>query len=143
MLQESYNCLLQEQQWLEEYSKSASAADAVVSSSILPPPSLLAATETRIELTPPSASISPSLLEKVAYYKLYGKAASGSNIKVRETDNLFPGLGVEVITNIQFRESPYYKIVHCIGACRAQLSSGGGRFGAKSRLCFCCVSIHQ
>ena len=94
--QDSYNCLLQNQQWLEEYCSSPSTtASSNPSSSVLPPPTLLAATETRIELAPPLA-VGGSLLDQVAYYKLYGRAAAGSNVKVRETDKLFPGLGVEV-----------------------------------------------
>ncbi len=96
--QESYNCLLQEQQWLEDYANSpvvvvVASTDATTSTSVLPPPVLLVAMETRIELAPPSSTLA---FQEVAYYKLYSRAASGSNIKVRETDKSFPGLGIEV-----------------------------------------------
>lgn len=34
--------------------------------------------------------------QQVAYYRLFGRAASGSNVKVRFSDKHFPGLGVDV-----------------------------------------------
>ena len=37
---------------------------------------------------------------RVAYYKLFGRLAAGSNVKVREMDKLFPGLGIEVILKL-------------------------------------------
>ena len=33
---------------------------------------------------------------QVAYYRLYGRVAEGSNVKVRLSDKAFPGLGTEV-----------------------------------------------
>ena len=44
---------------------------------------------------PPSFA-NPKLQDSVAYYKLFGRVASGSNVKVRLTDKNLPGLGVEV-----------------------------------------------
>ena len=38
----------------------------------------------------------PKLQDSVAYYKLFGRVASGSNVKVRLTDKNLPGLGMEV-----------------------------------------------
>ena len=36
------------------------------------------------------------LLLQVAYYRLYGRLADGSNVKVRLSDKAYPGLGTEV-----------------------------------------------
>ena len=37
---------------------------------------------------------------QVAYYRLYGRVAEGSNVKVRLSDKAFPGLGTEVCQSL-------------------------------------------
>lgn len=49
-----------------------------------------------MEFSPPP--LDPEVSNQVTYYKLFGRVASGSCVKVRETDKLFPGLGLEVST---------------------------------------------
>ena len=44
----------------------------------------------------PPTFADPKLQSSVAYYRLFGRVASGSNVKVRLTDKNLPGLGVEV-----------------------------------------------
>ena len=62
---------------------------------ILPPPHLLHASDTSMTFDPHRFS-DEVLMRQVAYYKLYGRLASGSNVRVRVADQGLPGLGVAV-----------------------------------------------
>ncbi|CAI7994017.1 Cilia- and flagella-associated protein 54 [Geodia barretti] len=65
-----------------------------VSSPSPPPPLLLHQTPTSLTFMP--APWNPPHNQQVAYYRLYGRVAEGSNVKVRLSDKAFPGLGTEV-----------------------------------------------
>jgi len=58
------------------------------------PPSLIHRSDTKMEFMP--RALSGSGKEDVAYYRLYGRLATGSNLKVRLSDSSYPGLGLEV-----------------------------------------------
>lgn len=47
-----------------------------------------------MEFIPPQTN--GALKEGVAYYRLFGRLAAGSNVKVRTSDTSYPGLGLEV-----------------------------------------------
>lgn len=61
-----------------------------------------------MEFSPPPPPPPPPLYpedtppEQAAYYKLFGRVAAGSNVKVREIDKLFPGLGIEVCLSTEY-----------------------------------------
>ena len=84
-----------EEQWCADSSAGPTKPG---SSSLLPPPVLLSATETSMEFSLPP--LDPEMSKQVAYYRLFGRVASGSCVKVREADKLFPGLGMEVSTGL-------------------------------------------
>ncbi|KAK6177089.1 hypothetical protein SNE40_015265 [Patella caerulea] len=59
-----------------------------------PPPLLLSRTDTTMVFRP--APYTPANGQKVAWYRLFGRNATGSNIKVRANDNFLPGTGDQV-----------------------------------------------
>lgn len=98
---------MQEQQWLTNLSTTTATTTTTESTSTSaplpppPPPILLSSTETSMEFCPPppspaEAGDSTTCSEQVAYYKLFGRVAAGSCVKVREVDKILPGLGMEV-----------------------------------------------
>ena len=62
------------------------------SSSCVPdPPILVHQSPTKLVFSP-----APFLSGPISYYTLYGRVASGSNVKVRLNDHHLDGLGIEV-----------------------------------------------
>ena len=164
-LQESFSYLLQEQQRLSDLENdtdpthiSARPAPSSTSSSsssphLLPPPILQFSTNETMTFVPPSFA-SPKLQDSVAYYKLFGRIASGSNVKVRLTDRKFPGLGMEVpawnhcggagvtgvtlkVNGLQANES--YVFAVAVYSQRGELV--GGSIGATGRPIVACYGL--
>ncbi|RUS83830.1 hypothetical protein EGW08_008411 [Elysia chlorotica] len=67
---------------------------AVAPSKTPPPPVLVCRTDTTMVFRP--APFVPSSGEKVAWYRIFGRSASGANVKARLSDYYFPGTGEEV-----------------------------------------------
>ncbi|KAK3792964.1 hypothetical protein RRG08_060658 [Elysia crispata] len=67
---------------------------AVAPSKTPPPPVLVCRTDTAMVFRP--APFVPSSGEKVAWYRIFGRSASGANVKARLSDYYFPGTGEEV-----------------------------------------------
>ncbi|XP_025107174.1 cilia- and flagella-associated protein 54-like isoform X1 [Pomacea canaliculata] len=65
-----------------------------VECSVPPPPILLCRTNRTMVFCP--APFQPVSGQKVAWYRLFGRNAAGSNIKARMNDNFLPGTGDEV-----------------------------------------------
>lgn len=80
---------------MEKMTSDSSLHTTSSSSHLLPPPILQHCTDQSIIFTPGVFS-NPTLQDTVAYYKLFGRVATGSNVKVRVTDKHLPGLGIEV-----------------------------------------------
>lgn len=89
------------------------------------------------------------LLLQVAYYRLYGRLADGSNVKVRLSDKAYPGLGIEVYPHdiimmshllIVVLRSKHFEIV---GICWAPLPVESQKPQTKRSVCVCCGSICQ
>ncbi|XP_052282343.1 cilia- and flagella-associated protein 54-like isoform X6 [Dreissena polymorpha] len=59
-----------------------------------PPPILLSRTDTSIVFQP--APWKPATGEKVTWYRIFARNATGSNVKARMSDYLFPGTGQQV-----------------------------------------------
>ncbi|GFO44544.1 hypothetical protein PoB_007104900 [Plakobranchus ocellatus] len=59
-----------------------------------PPPVLVCRTDTAMVFRP--APFVPASGEKVAWYRIFGRSASGANVKARLSDYYFPGTGEEV-----------------------------------------------
>ena len=98
LFQESYNHLLQEQQQqnqhLTDSSHTTRNPPTKEAASQQPPPLLVHSSATSMEFIPQSPVSPPS--QPIAYYKLFGREAAGSNVKVRLVDKHFSGLGIEV-----------------------------------------------
>jgi hypothetical protein len=59
-----------------------------------PPPTLIGQSDTSMTFKP--SAFNPPPNSKVVWYALYGRRASGSNVKVRLNDSNLPGLGIPV-----------------------------------------------
>ncbi|CAG5130606.1 unnamed protein product, partial [Candidula unifasciata] len=66
----------------------------VVKRQVPPPPLLVCRTDTFMVFKP--APFEPESGEKVAWYRIFARSVSQMNVKVRLTDNSFPGTGDEV-----------------------------------------------
>lgn len=105
---------------------------------------------------PPSFAKS-KLQDSVAYYKLFGRVASGSNVKVRLTDKNLPGLGVEVparnyhgtdgtaaVTGVTLKVKGLQPNESYVFAVAAYSQSGelvGGSIGATGRPIVACYGL--
>ena len=70
-------------------------ADNVISQQLPPPPILIYRSATTMVFSP--APFVPLQQEDVCCYKLFLRNASGNNVKVRLSDERFPGTGCEVV----------------------------------------------
>ncbi|KAL5267791.1 hypothetical protein ACHWQZ_G004738 [Mnemiopsis leidyi] len=114
-LRDSYNLLLKS--WSEEKRLHASLQGSEQHGSVPNPPILTSRTSTTMTFKP--APYTPPSGVKVKWYRLYGRSSSGSNIKVRMNDKLYPGLAMEVeagdpltVSNL----SPYEKYQFAVAA---------------------------
>ena len=95
----------------------------------------------------PPKLVSSELQDSVVYYKLFGRVASGSNVKVRLTDKSYPGLGVAVparddgtvlkVKGLQANES----YVFAVGAYGRSGEIVGGSIGATGRALVACCPL--
>ena len=95
----------------------------------------------------PSPFTNTKLEDKVVYYRLFGRVATGSNVKVRLSDKNLPGLGVTVsasgndtrlkVKGLQANESYVFAVA-------AYSQSGeviGGSIGATGRPIVACFPL--
>ena len=79
---------------LAKVQRSPGATTETTSASVPPPPQLVYITSSTAVFRP--SPFQPQNGQEVAYYQLFGRSSSGSNVRVRLSDKGFPGLGVEV-----------------------------------------------
>ena len=95
----------------------------------------------------PSPFTNAKLEDKVAYYRLFGRVAAGSNVKVRLTDKHLPGLGVAVATrgeDTRLKVEGLQASESYVFAVAAYSQSGevvGGSIGATGRPIVACFPL--
>ncbi|KAK3608116.1 hypothetical protein CHS0354_004771 [Potamilus streckersoni] len=99
LLENSVTCIQKAQsEEKRTYMDNVNISDGEVQPSKTPPsPILLSRTDTSMTFKP--VAFKPASGEQVAWYRLFGRSAVGSNVKARLNDYFFPGTGEEV---------PYY-----------------------------------
>ncbi|XP_062618793.1 cilia- and flagella-associated protein 54-like [Saccostrea cucullata] len=100
-----------------------------------PPPILLCRTDTMMVFKP--APFSSEDGQEVAWYRIFARSSSGSNVKVRLNDHFFPGTGEEVPSyRCELRVSglqPNERYVFAVAAYNADGQLIGGGVGESSK----------
>lgn len=104
LMEEAYRALLLEQQQQQQAeltrTQTTNSSQQQQSFLPLPPPVLEMCMSTSMVFQAPP--LPASLQSNITYFKLFGRVAAGSNVKVRLTDRLLQGLGIEVSSSEKF-----------------------------------------
>ncbi|XP_023930113.1 cilia- and flagella-associated protein 54-like [Lingula anatina] len=138
LLQNSVNLITQAQtEEKKMYVENAinGKALSVKKSKVPPPPILLCRTDATMVFQP--APFEPPNGQKVAWYRLFGRSATGSNVKVRLNDYFLPGTGEEVPSfHCELRVSgltPNERYVFAVAAYTADGKLIGGSVGETGK----------